>query len=92
MLRIKDLHTRFTGPHGEIVPLNGVSLEVRGGDFVAVRGASGCGKTTLLLAAGGLLAPDRGEVLVDGQNPYRLSADDRAQLRAETVGFIFQAP
>lgn len=90
MLEIKDLHTRFTGPHGEIVPLDGVSLQVRGGDFVAVSGASGCGKTTLLLAAGGLLAPDSGEVLVDGQNPYRLSADNRARLRAENVGFIFQ--
>jgi ABC-type lipoprotein export system ATPase subunit len=57
---------------------------------VAVHGPSGCGKTTLLLAAGGLLAPDGGEVRVAGEDPYRLSPEQRAQFRAKHIGFVFQ--
>jgi putative ABC transport system ATP-binding protein len=55
-----------------------------------VHGPSGCGKTTLLLAAGALLAPDDGQVLVDGRDPYRMSLEERAHLRATTIGFVFQ--
>jgi len=67
-----------------------VTLSVEPGEFVAVRGPSGCGKTTLLLAAGGLLAPDEGEVRIAGEDPYRLSPEQRARFRAERIGFVFQ--
>jgi putative ABC transport system ATP-binding protein len=70
--------------------LHGVSLEVHPGEFVVVQGPSGCGKTTLLLTAGGLLSPDAGRVLVDGRDPYALTAEERARLRASTIGFVFQ--
>jgi len=70
--------------------VDGVTLSVEPGEFVAVRGPSGCGKTTLLLAAGGLLAPDEGEVRVAGEDPYRLSPEQRARFRAERIGFVFQ--
>ncbi|MCX5684896.1 MAG: ATP-binding cassette domain-containing protein, partial [Planctomycetota bacterium] len=50
----------------------------------------GCGKTTLLLIAGGLLKPDDGQVLLAGQDPYALAPDARARFRAENVGFVFQ--
>jgi len=67
-----------------------VSLSVQPGELVVVRGPSGCGKTTLLLAAGALLTPDEGRVLVDGQDPYGLPREERARLRAATIGFVFQ--
>jgi len=70
--------------------LDDVSLSVAAGEFVAVQGPSGCGKTTLLLIAGGLLAPDAGQVLVDGQDPYAMSPDERAGFRADRIGFVFQ--
>jgi ABC-type lipoprotein export system ATPase subunit len=73
-----------------VVAADGVTLGVAAGEFLAVRGPSGCGKTTLLLMAGGLLAPDAGTVTVDGVDPYRLSAEQRARFRAERVGFVFQ--
>ena len=57
---------------------------------MVVRGPSGCGKTTLLLTAGALLAPDKGRVLIDGQDLYELPPEERARLRATTVGFVFQ--
>lgn len=57
---------------------------------MAVRGPSGCGKTTVLLAAGGLLQPDSGQVRINKENPYAMSADERAAFRARTIGFVFQ--
>jgi len=67
-----------------------VSMDVADGQFVVVRGPSGCGKTTLLLAAGALLMPDEGTVILAGQDPYALTNEQRAALRARTVGFVFQ--
>lgn len=90
MLQLHDLHKTFHGPHGAIEALDGVSLQVEAGRLCCVQGPSGSGKTTLLLAAGALQAPDRGRVLVDGREPYAMSSDERARLRAETIGFVFQ--
>jgi len=90
MIRLKDLSKSFHGPEGPVRALEGVSLTVGTGEFVAVQGPSGSGKTTLLLITGGLLAPDSGQVQVAGQEPYGLSADRRARFRAETIGFVFQ--
>ena len=75
---------------GAICPVEEVSLTVDAGEFVVVQGPSGCGKTTLLLAAGALLQPTRGQVLLNGQNPYELSSGQRAQFRAVNIGFVFQ--
>ena len=70
--------------------LDGVSVSVDSGEFVAIQGPSGSGKSTLLFAAGSLLTPDGGQVLIDGRDPYTLSADERARFRAEKIGFVFQ--
>ena len=90
MLQITDIHKRYRKPEGTVQALRGVSLHVAPGEFVVARGPSGCGKTTLLLTAGGLLSPEDGQVLVDGRDPYALAPEDRARLRASTVGFVFQ--
>lgn len=90
MLEISQLCKFYNGPEGIIRAVEDVSLRVETGEFVAVQGPSGCGKTTLLHTAGGLLAPDEGEVFIDGKNPYRMTPDERALFRAEEIGFVFQ--
>ncbi len=90
MLRIRDINVLYRKGPRTVQAVDGASLELAPGEFVVVKGPSGSGKTTLLLVAGGLLKPNTGKVLVDGQDPYALSADDRAHLRAEKIGFVFQ--
>ena len=79
-----------SGNGQRVQALDGVSLSVEAGDFVAVRGPSGSGKTTLLLIAGGVLAPDQGVVSIGGRDLGSMSAEGRARFRAENVGFVFQ--
>ena len=79
-----------SGNGQRVQALDGVSLSVEAGDFVAGRGPSGSGKTTLLLIAGGLLAPDQGVVSIGGRDLGSMSAEGRARFRAENVGFVFQ--
>lgn len=67
-----------------------VSLQVRKGEIVAIQGPSGSGKSTVLAIAGGLLAPDGGQVLLDGADLYQLSEQQRCVLRRRRIGFIFQ--
>ncbi len=90
ILQMNSVRKRYRKLEGTVQALRGVSLRVESGGFVMVRGPSGCGKTTLLLTAGGLLSPDAGQVLVDGRDPYALPAEERARLRASTIGFVFQ--
>lgn len=70
--------------------LKNVSFSVNSGDFVAVMGPSGSGKSTLLQLMGGLDYPTSGTVLVDGQEPKKLSDSKRAKFRKNTIGFVFQ--
>jgi len=90
MLEIKQISKAYSKAGETVRALDGVSLKVDPGEFVVVQGPSGCGKTTLLLAAGGLLAPDAGQVLIEQRDPYALSPERRAELRAQTIGFVFQ--
>ncbi len=90
MLKLDNVQKTYVSDGESVRALDGASLELAAGEVLAVRGASGCGKTTLPLAAGGLLHPDAGRVEIDGRDPYELSGAERAKLRAKTVGFVFQ--
>jgi ABC-type lipoprotein export system ATPase subunit len=91
VLQVTGLEKTYNSKNKEEVKaVDGVSLEIAKGELVAVNGPSGCGKTTLLLISGGLLYPDAGEVLLEGQNFYNISSKERDRKRAENVGFVFQ--
>jgi putative ABC transport system ATP-binding protein len=87
LLAARDLHKQY--PDGQVRALNGVSLDVRVGEFVAITGPSGCGKSTLLNLLGTLDRPDSGEVFFRGE-PLSKHADlDR--FRSRQIGFVFQS-
>jgi putative ABC transport system ATP-binding protein len=69
----------------------GVSLTLKPGEFVALLGESGVGKSTLLNCIAGLDEPDAGQVLIDGKALHNLTEPERARLRRERLGFVFQA-
>lgn len=83
-------HAYASGDGGEGAILNNVALDVAPGEFVAIHGRSGTGKSTLLHIIGGILPPTRGEVQIGGRNLFRLSDRDLSALRNEMIGFIFQ--
>lgn len=76
---------------GEVVtPLKDVSLEIRSGDFIAVEGPSGMGKSTLLYVIGTLLKADSGTICFDGRDIASLSDREQTTFRGEKIGFLFQ--
>jgi ABC-type lipoprotein export system ATPase subunit len=91
LLDITDLQKSFTAPDGErtlIVDVPRFTLEA--GEHVAVRGASGSGKTTFLNLIAGILQADKGRIQLDGQDMATLSEGKRDRLRARTLGYVFQ--
>lgn len=91
MLRAQAITKRYTLRGKCLTILEGADLEVRRGETVAIIGRSGAGKSTLLHVLGALDRPDQGEVFVDGRALYAQSARKRTRLRAEQIGFVFQA-
>jgi len=91
MLRAQDLTHRVRLETDTLTILQGVNLEINRGESVAIVGRSGSGKTTLLGLLAGLDIPTEGSVELDGAIISELSEDERAQLRASRVGFVFQS-
>ena len=90
MLAICDLHKSYGGARPREV-LRGISLEVRRGEYVAIVGESGVGKSTLLNLIAGLDPPDRGSIALDGADLASLGDTGRTLLRRSRIGFVFQA-
>ncbi len=90
MIRIKNIHKRYSMGETTIHALQEVSLTIDAGDFVAIMGPSGSGKSTLMHLLGLLDVPEEGSYLLDGFEVSHLSEDRLAQLRREKIGFIFQ--
>lgn len=76
---------------GETAAVNGVSMSVANGEFVALVGPSGSGKTSLLAMLATLLKPSDGEIIIDGQALSKMNDRDRTRFRREKIGFTFQA-
>jgi putative ABC transport system ATP-binding protein len=91
MLIAQEVTREYKSGDLEIAVLRNVSFTIPQGGFVAIVGPSGSGKTTLLGLLAGLDTPTRGKVILDGHDLTRMSENERAKLRGEKVGFVFQS-
>lgn len=90
LISVKDLNKSYKVGKTKINALNGVTLEINKGEFIAITGASGSGKSTLLQLIGGLDKPNSGSVVVNGQDLLKLSDKAISNFRNKTIGFVFQ--
>jgi putative ABC transport system ATP-binding protein len=90
LVRVRDVHKYYQRGAERLDVLDGLSLDIPQGDFLALMGPSGSGKTTLLNLIGGLDRPSSGAVEVGGEGIGRLSGSQLARWRARHIGFIFQ--
>lgn len=90
IISLEKITKSFISGKEEIKVLNGVGLEIERGDFVTISGPSGSGKSTLLNIIGGLLHPDKGDVILEGKALYKYKDRVLARIRNEKIGFIFQ--
>jgi len=90
MIEIRDLYKTYGKGSAEVHALNGVSLDVRGGEFLVLMGPSGSGKTTLISIMGCILQATRGSVKIDGQEMVGLAESRLPAVRLRHFGFIFQ--
>ncbi len=90
-LELREVTKHYPSASETVRAVDGVSLRVSGGEFVALYGPSGSGKTTLLMLAAGLTAPDSGCVLFEGRDIGAFSERDSASYRRVDVGFVFQS-
>ncbi|MDB5162605.1 MAG: macrolide export ATP-binding/permease, putative transport system ATP-binding protein [Candidatus Saccharibacteria bacterium] len=90
LLSVRDLIKTYKRGRQHLMVLDGVSLDIHEGEFVAITGASGSGKSTLLQLMGGLDKPTSGEVMYGDVNLAKLSDSKLSVFRQQTVGFVFQ--
>ena len=91
MIKIKNISKVYHVSDVETRALDGVSFEIKKGEFVAIMGPSGSGKSTLMHILGALDTPTSGQYLLDGQNVENLNDDELAEIRNKKIGFVFQA-
>ncbi len=91
VIEIKELYKTYDTNGVAVHAVNGISLDIAGGEFAAIAGPSGSGKTTLLNLIGGIDRPSEGGISVSGNNLNALSERELSVLRLNRIGFIFQA-
>jgi putative ABC transport system ATP-binding protein len=90
VIQLEHIHKTYTMGDVDVHALRGVSLTIREGEFVAIMGASGSGKSTTMNIIGCLDQPTRGQYILDGQDVSGMSKDERADIRCQKIGFVFQ--
>jgi putative ABC transport system ATP-binding protein len=90
MLKMENVSKAYRHRGQTVTALDNATVHIPRGDFVSVVGPSGSGKSTLLLMLGGMLSPSQGQILMEDRSVYDMSPSDRARLRREKVGFVFQ--
>jgi len=90
VVELIDVYKIYRTEYYEVRALDGVSLEVKEGEFIVIMGPSGSGKSTLLNLIGCLDKPTEGEVLINGVETSNLNDNQLTELRRDTIGFIFQ--
>jgi putative ABC transport system ATP-binding protein len=90
VIQLDHIHKTYTMGDVNVHALRGVSLTIRAGEFVAIMGASGSGKSTTMNIIGCLDRPTRGQYILDGQDVSEMSKDERADIRCQKLGFVFQ--
>lgn len=91
LLNVTDLCKTYGSGHTLVSAVNRVSLNIARGELVLIMGPSGSGKTTLLSMLGGLLRPSAGQIVLDGTDITALDEADLPAIRAQKIGFVFQA-
>ena len=91
MIELENIYKVFSTDEIETFALNGVSLNVKKGDFMSIMGASGCGKSTLLNIIGHLDNPTKGTIRIEGTDTGNMTDKELSRLRNEKFGFIFQS-
>jgi len=90
VIQLDNIHKTYTMGDVQVHALRGASLTIREGEFVAIMGASGSGKSTTMNILGCLDRPTKGTYILDGQDVSEMSKDERADIRSRKIGFVFQ--
>ncbi|MBC5688732.1 ABC transporter ATP-binding protein [Mediterraneibacter sp. NSJ-55] len=90
LIKVEDLHKIYNPGENEVRALDGISLEIQKGEFVAIIGHSGSGKSTLMNMLGCLDIPTSGNYFLNGKDVSRLSDNALSEIRNKEIGFIFQ--
>ena len=91
MLTMENVTKLYKHRRSDVYALQDANVEIGTGEFVSIVGPSGSGKSTLLLMLGGMLSPTSGKVKLQGTSLYELSPNERARMRKQHVGFVFQS-